>query len=482
MAYNHGVKTGEIPTSITPPALSTAGMPIVFGTAPINKAKNPKINTPVLCYSYAEAVEQFGYSDDFEKYTLCEFIKSQFQLFSMAPAVLINVLDSNEHKTLKPEESISLVAGKYTIQDTGILLDTLVIKSSDGASTYVKGTDYSAEFDINGKVNVERIVGGTIATDTTSLKIAFSYIDPSLVTKDDIIGGVDALTGKTTGLELVKEIFPRFGIIPGIIIAPKFSKNVEVAAVMNAKCRDINGVFQAINIVDIPTSAVKKYTDVNKYKNDNNLSSENQIVCWPMLKLGEQKYHLSTQLAGVINKVDSLNEGVPYVSPSNNNVSANSAVLEDGTEVFLGTDNAAYLNGIGTVTALNFIGGWKAWGNRTSIYPAVTDPKDAFIPLRRMFNWIRNTIILTTWQKVDKPGNRRLIESVVDSLNIWMNGLKAGEYILGGRVEFLKEENPDTNIMDGIYKFHVYVTPPTPAREINFVVEYDTSYIAGLFE
>ncbi|NPV30561.1 MAG: phage tail sheath family protein, partial [Firmicutes bacterium] len=160
---------------------------------------------------------------------------------------------------------------------------------------------------------------------------------------------------------------------------------------------------------------------------------------------------------------------------------ANGAVLADGTEIALGPDQAAYLNGQGIITALNFIGGWKAWGNRTGAYPAVTDPKDAFLPIRRMFDWIANTLVLTFWQKVDYPINRRLIDTVVDSVNIWLNGLAARGFILGGRVEFIQSENPDTDLMDGIVRFHVYVTPPAPAREIDFIVECDLQYLKFLF-
>ena len=70
--YRHGVYVSEIPTSIIPPVEALAGLPVVVGTAPIHLVKNPKVNEPVLCYSYKEAVEAFGYSDDFESYTLCE--------------------------------------------------------------------------------------------------------------------------------------------------------------------------------------------------------------------------------------------------------------------------------------------------------------------------------------------------------------------------------------------------------------------------
>lgn len=36
MAYKHGVYTSEVPTSIVPAVNSTAGLPVVFGTAPIH--------------------------------------------------------------------------------------------------------------------------------------------------------------------------------------------------------------------------------------------------------------------------------------------------------------------------------------------------------------------------------------------------------------------------------------------------------------
>lgn len=70
----------------------------------------------------------------------------------------------------------------------------------------------------------------------------------------------------------------------------------------------------------------------------------------------------------------------------------------------------------------------------------------------------------------------------MDSVNIWLNGLAARQYILGGRVEFLEDENPTTSLLDGIITFHLYVTPPAPAREINFILEYDVNYLSTLFE
>ena len=77
--------------------------------------------------------------------------------------------------------------------------------------------------------------------------------------------------------------------------------------------------------------------------------------------------------------------------------------------------------------------------------------------------------------------SRRLIESVVQSLNTWLNGLMADEKILGGRIEFTEEENTDIDLMAGIAHFHIYMTPPSPAKELDFVLEYDVSYLENLF-
>ena len=58
-----------------------------------------------------------------------------------------------------------------------------------------------------------------------------------------------------------------------------------------------------------------------------------------------------------------------------------------------------------------------------------------------------------------------------------LNGLTGSGYILGGRCEMIDEENPLTNLMAGIVKLHVYITPPSPAQEIDFVIEYDSAYV-----
>ena len=61
-----------------------------------------------------------------------------------------------------------------------------------------------------------------------------------------------------------------------------------------------------------------------------------------------------------------------------------------------------------------------------------------------------------------------------------MNGLTSEEKLLGGRVEFKEEENSTVSIMSGKAKFHIYMTPPSPAKKLEFVLEYDVSYLSTL--
>lgn len=480
MAYKHGIYTSEQATSLVPMTATDSGLIVAIGTAPLHLAASAAaVNTPVLCYTYSEAVAAFGYADDFENFTLCEAIKVHFALFNMAPIVLINVLDPKKHAE-QQEKTAAIQNGTVVLKEP-VLLDTLTVALTSGGEALVKDTDYTADFDDDGYTVITPISGGKINSGTLSLYLTYQKIAPEKVTAADIIGGVSVSTGKTEGLELIDEIYPRFGIVPGIIIAPKWSTDSSVAATMKAKEHNICGHFNAISLCDIPTTEVKSYTRAAQWKNDNNYIDKDSMLGWPMLKLGDSRYHLSTELASLMNYIDSQHDDIPYYSPSNKSLQADGACLADGTEIFLNNAQAAYLNGQGIVTAINFIGGWKAWGNRTTAYPSNTDVKDSFITNRRMFNWVGNTLVTTFWSKIDEPTNKRLIETIVDSANIWLNGLTAKGALLGGRVEYREDENTTTDVMDGKIYFHVYLTPPAPARDIEFVQEYDADYIATLF-
>ena len=470
MSFKHGITGIETPTSVV--AVVAQGLtPTYVGTAPINMGNTKNVNEPILCYSYQEAVENFGFVKDFKNYTLCEAIDAHFSKFGIGPIVLINVLDPEEHKETVAPKSINLKENKtYVIEEIGVLKDTVTITPE---------TDVVKEFNDEGYLVLAPTADGEPAA---SITVGYEKLKPTDITKNEIVGGIDTDSGKKKGLECISTVFPKYRLIPNPILAPKYSTDSVVAAVMETKASLVNGHFQSIALIDIDTETVKKYSDVPKTKNDNNLISTFLDVYYPKVALGDNQYHLSTQTACVMQLLANESEDVPYRSPSNQNIKADRACLEDGTDVLLGIDEANYMNGEGINTVINWIGGWKVWGNRTSCFPANTDPKDAFIVSRMMFNYLNNALVLTFWQKVDNATNKNLIKTITDTINIWLNGLMASGYIVGGRVEFRSEDNPMTSLIAGKIKFKIYYTPVLPAEEICFDKEIDLNYYNTLFQ
>ncbi|MDR3165275.1 MAG: phage tail sheath family protein, partial [Synergistaceae bacterium] len=82
MAFPHGVYVYELPTALVAPRHVDSALPFVVGTAPIHLSgiglniadTSKQVNYTILASNYEEAVTKLGYSDDWDKYSLCEFM------------------------------------------------------------------------------------------------------------------------------------------------------------------------------------------------------------------------------------------------------------------------------------------------------------------------------------------------------------------------------------------------------------------------
>ena len=479
---NNGVHVNQRATSVATPVVATSGIPYFEGAAPVHTATKPaKANVPVLCTSWDEAVEKLGFSWDWKKYPICEAMYSHFQLFARQPAIFCNVLDPatkkapvsareyavTDHKVALPLEAVNDATLKVEIEGPEV----------DGVSeltTLVKDEDYSAYYDADEDKLYVELLSESEHYAETSLTISYTAVTPAAIAVTDIVRGAN----------VVDHCMSMVGVIPDLLLAPGWSHNTVVAAILATKAAGINGLFAAKALIDCDTSenGVREYSELFPYKNNNNLVDENQIVCWPMLKLGEYKFHMATQLAGLMATIDSLNGGCPYESPSNKTFKMDGCILEDGTEVNLTFEQSNIISDYGIVTALNFMGmGWTCRNNYTACYPGNTDVKDYFIPVSRMFGWVGNTLIRTFWGKLDKPSIPRLVDTIIDTCKEWLDGQVNAEHLLGARLEFRADENPLTDLMAGIIRIHIYMTPPSPAQEIDFTLEYDVEYIRATF-
>lgn len=475
-----GVHVFEKATSVQTPKVATVGIPFVVGTAPVQSAAKPaKSNVPVLVTSWDEAVEKLGFSYDWESYTLCEFMYSHLQLFGAQPVIFCNI---NDPASMKREEA----AADYTVADHRVavsvdaIADTIKVSVAEGAGEAAttraleRDTDYSILYDRDDTdtyVCIVELLEDGSAYDAETVSVAYSAADPKTATVADVVDGVAQVDACLTAV----------GLVPDLIAAPGWSHNTVVAAVMATKAAAINGLFKGKAVIDADSGedGVTEYSQLSGYKNKNNFVDVDQILCWPMVQLGDYRFHLSTQICGLMATVDAGNRGIPYESPSNKNLKMDACVLADGTPVNLTWNQVDLIAGSwGVVTAVNFLdSGWVAKGNYTACYPGNTDVKDQFIPVSRMFDFIGNTLIRTFWSKLDKPMTPALRDSILQTCNIWLGGLTGGGYLYGARAEMLAEENPLTSLLDGIITLHIYNAPPVPAQEIDFILEYDVSYM-----
>lgn len=487
MAYKHGVYVREQASSVIAAASVDAGLPVVIG---VGLSGN---NEPQLVNSYAEAEAAIGGvvgvgADGLFKYSLSEFVKAYFVNHGLSRAVLIDVFDPSKHLADEAGSPISATL-ENGIATTTAPADTYITAIKIGENA-VPAADYIV--DRSGSVlRIIRNGSATVLQADSTISIENKAVDLTKVTADDI----------KAGIAKVQDVYPRFGLVPGQIVCPKYSSYPSIAATMQSNSNNINGSYSCVALIDIPTAAgsitsgqsteavtgVTAYTDVYSEKQEAGISAPSQVALWPMAKLGAEIYHMSCVWASVTCLVDAQNNGVPVATPSNKIGLAklNATVLANGTEVWLDKPKGNELNGKGICTALN-LNGWRCWGSRTAAYDAVTDPKDASLPERRMFSWVGNTLVNTFFQNVDSPLNAANIQIVRDSANIWLNGLCGAGYLVGGplenHVEFNESENPTVNLSAGTAVFHVYIAPPAPMRVIDFVLEYNTNAYASLFE
>lgn len=469
----HGIYVSRQEPAASVPVAAESGIPFVIGAAPVQSASTPaKAGVPVMCESWEDVVSKLGYSGNWDSYNLCEFAYAYFKLYGCKPVVFCNLLNPSSMKSAVDAADITAVNHQVHLPMEAINDDALVVKAAGNAGdAYVAGTDYTAYYSGDNLI-VELLEDGA-CYDATAVSVSYNKVDPAQVTADKV----------AAGLENSELCMAATGHAPDLLCAPGYSSDPTVAAAMALKASGINGMFRAKALVDIGSGAdgAETLEAAIAYKQEN-LTDENMIVCWPMVAKDGHRYHLSTHLAGVMTQTDSTNDGCPYESPSSKAMNADAMVLASGEEVMLSHPQANMLNAQGIVTGLIFVGALVAWGNYTAAYPERKAEEVCFIPLARVADWVGNTVIRTLWSKLDAPINRRLMDTVVDEINIWLNGLVGSGYLYGARVEAPEEENTKENLQAGIIKVHIYLASPSPAQEISVTLEYDSSYVTAAMQ
>lgn len=303
--------------------------------------------------------------------------------------------------------------------------------------------------------------------------------DPSEVTASDIIGTVDPITGARTGLQLLDEIWPKFGFDPKLILCPQWSTDVAVRAEMLEKAAK----FRALALVDMPEGLLPQ--DVLEERGvggDYNGSSDRLVICYPRVKVLDKATNapalapLAPVLAGIMAARDA--KLGYWRSPSNSEIKG---II--GTERILtgrlndpNTD-AQLLNERGVVTLFTDPNaGLFTFGNRSSAFPANTSPLN-FINVRRTADMIHESVEQAIRPFLDRNITRALVDDVCETVNGFLRDLKRRGAIFGGSCSFDLAKNPKESLEAGHLVFSLAFAPTTPAERITFESVIDRNLI-----
>ena len=468
--YLHGVETVELDNGPRPVSTVKSAVIGLIGTAPIGD-----VNQPILVLSDRDAA-RFG--PQLAGFTIPQALDAIYDQ-GAGTVIVINVLDPAIHKTAVVNEAVTFDNATGIAKLAHGAAAALVLKSNDGATTYVAGTDYTVDL---AKGVITRKAGGAIPAGASG-KASYDYADPTKVTAADIIGTVDA-AGRRTGMKALRDTYNLMGFFAKILIAPAWCTQNSVATELIAMA----GYLGGIALIDAPIGTTFSQALAGRGPAGSinfNTSSERVMLCYPHLKVydmetdTERLEPYSQRLAGVIAAKD-LERGF-WWSPSNTEIKGIvgverqlSAMIDDpNCEVNL-------LNEAGITTVFNSFGtGLRAWGNRSAAWPTLTHMKN-FINVRRTGDIINESIRYFSLQFMDRPLDQALIDALVESVNGYIRKLVGDGALLGGKCWFDTARNPETELAAGHLLLNYKYTPPPPMERLTYETEITSEYLLTL--
>lgn len=495
--YKHGAYAA-LDASVVQQTVASETVPVYFGTAPVGLVRGyaelDVVNSPVKISSLADARAKIGHSEDFGSYTLCEAVAAHFDtdVDGVGPVYVVNVLDPAVHKgSAETTKEVSFVAGRAEVATDTAVLDTVKVKDSTGATTYVEGTDYTLDYNANSNtVILGAIEGGDI--EDGAAQVSYTEMDPGAVDADDVVGMVTS-DGQYSGIEALALLYQEQFVVPNLLAAPGWSHEKKVYDALVDHSTAINGHWDAFVAADLPlvdeeSQLVDTIAKALEWKEENNYSSERSAVCWPMAQDADgRRFHVSTLFAVESQRVDQSHGGVPFESPSNKACGAVKQFFGDNSKN-RGFDQqtANQLNCKGVTTVIGWAGEWVLWGPHTAAYDAdnpSVDPRANFATNMRMLFHVTNSFQQEWSPLIDAPMTRALRDRIVNREQEKLDQLvTAGALIGEPRVRFIEEENPASSIIQGDFRWDIDTTPTPPLKSATAYVRYTDEGFSVYYE
>ena len=456
MAFHHGTETKrENGGSVAVSTVDGAIIGIV-GTAPIGA-----VNDLTVCQT----------TKDFSKFGV--ILNKGFTLpdafdilarYASGKVYVVNVLDPTKHKTNITNEALTQDTNTLRAQTAhpGLLNLTLV---SD--RTLTDGTDYSVDMQTGEIIFKEK---------HTELKATYDYADPTKVTEEDIKGGIDSVTGKRKGFELLRNGFNLYGADAKILICPEFDKTASCAAALGTLADQLH----AKAYIQLPKStSISKAIQGRGPMGTINASASNENVrhFYPYaIGSNNELEHFATHAAGLRMKVD-VEHGYWFSTSNRELIGVIGMEVPLTARVDDKQSETNQLNAVGITTIFNSFGtGFRLWGNRSSNFPTVTHISN-FEVASRTGDIIDESIRQAELQFMDLPVDEALVDSFIETIDTFMRSQKS---IVGYSVGLDYDEDLVNEFSKGHIPLVYDYTPKLPGERVTNRSVMTRKYLANL--
>ncbi|MCJ8287089.1 phage tail sheath protein [Halomonas sp.] len=287
-------------------------------------------------------------------------------------------------------------------------------------------------------------------------------------TKINVIGGVDAATGKKTGMKALLSAQQSFGIKPRILGVPELD-DADVAA-------ELIGVAQQLRaFAYVSAFGCATVDEVVMYRE--NFGAREVMVIWPEFTGFDTIAGETVELSAVARALGlraQLDETVGW-HKTLSNVPVN-GVSGLSKEVYWDLQNpatdAGVLNAADVTTLINQ-GGFRFWGSRT----CDTDGLFPFENYTRTAQVVADTMAEAHLWAVDKPMHASLVKDIIEGINAKFREWKALGYIIDGNAWFNEQANSETTLKAGKLYIDYDYTPVPPLENLMFQQRITDQYL-----
>ena len=484
--YKHGTY-GEFAESIGGVGTQGSTVAVYIGAAPVNLVRGyaKYVNAPVKLSNFSAARRYMGYSSDWANFDLCEALSTHMDNASgnAGPIVVINVLDPATHKKqTQTTKELTFTNGRASFESDTVVLDSLVLADK------VVDKDFSIDYDFTRGQVILTSLGDTVITG--KINATFDEVDPSAITAEDIIGGITA-GGEYSGLGCIDLIYQELGLIPNLILCPKWSSTPAVYNAMIKAGTKINGHWDAFILADIPVLDGETKVDTIEaaiaWRSTNAYDNECSKAFWPQNKDSLGNIHHAAVLAAWRTLlVDATHAGLPMETCSNKAVPVVSHYFgENSTNRGFDQTRANELNAAGITTTVYWGGQWVLWGPHTAAFNhgSVSDNRNIFDVSIRMMMYVSNSFQQEHALLIDSPMTRAMADTIrmreQEKLDAWA---AMGAFIGTPVCLFTEADNSTAELVEGNFTWVSQGTTTPPFKSGTIRVAYTTEGFNTYFE